>query len=80
MLLFVSLTVVLCTASVAAGQTPEVPSLRVGTSAGNIRLDGLFDEAAWTVVESISAFTMIEPSEGGVPAAATTVRSAGSAS
>jgi hypothetical protein len=59
---------------VAAGQTPEVPSLRVGTSEGNIRLDGLFDEAAWNGVESISAITMIEPSEGGVPAAATTVR------
>ena len=59
---------------VAAGQTSEVPSLRVGTSEGNIRLDGLFDEAAWTGVESISAFTMIEPSEGDVPTAATTVR------
>ncbi len=67
------LTVMLCPL-VAAGQTPEVPSLRVGTSEGNVRLDGLFDEAAWTGVESISAFTMIEPSEGDMPTAATTVR------
>ena len=73
-LFFVALTLALCPAAAGAQSPEDVPSVRVGTGAGNIRLDGLFDEAAWTATEAISNFTMIEPSEGMAPTVATSVR------
>ena len=73
-LLFVLLTVALYPIAARAQAVPDVPSVRVGTAAGNIRLDGVFDEVAWSAAEPISAFTMIEPSEDVAPTAATTVR------
>jgi len=48
--------------------------VRVGPGTGAIRLDGLFDEPGWAAAESMSALTMIEPSEGVAPTFATTVR------
>jgi len=47
--------------------------VRVGPGTGAIRLDGLFDEPGWAAAESMSALTMIEPSEGVAPTFATTV-------
>jgi len=71
---YVALTIALCPGAAGAQSLNDVPSARVGTAAGNIRLDGLLDEPAWTAAEAISAFTMIEPSEGVAPTSATTVR------
>jgi hypothetical protein len=73
-LLFVSLTVALYPIAARAQAVPDVPSARVGIAAGNIRLDGVFDEEAWNAAEAVSAFTMIEPSEDVAPTARTTVR------
>jgi hypothetical protein len=73
-LLFLALTAGLCPIAALAQSAAEVPSARVGIAAGNIRLDGVFDEEAWSSAEPISAFTMIEPSEDVAPTAATTVR------
>src|SRR5712691_2623698 len=71
--LLITFALMLCPLA-AGAQTTDVPSIHVGTTAGNIRLDGLFDEPAWIGVEPVSAFTMIEPSEGATPTAPTTVR------
>ena len=49
-------------------------SVRAGASATSIRLDGLFDEPAWTTAEPIPSLTMIEPTEGTSPTFQTTVR------
>ena len=40
------------------------PALRVGTATGNLRLDGVLDEAAWSAADSIADLTQIEPVEG----------------
>ena len=50
------------------------PSFAAGAVKGEIRIDGLLSEPAWTEASPISALTMIEPEEGGVPTAATQVR------
>jgi len=72
--LFVALTAALYPVGAGAQSLPDVPSVRAGTAGGSIRLDGLFNEAAWIATEAISAFTMIEPSEGAEPTAGTSVR------
>ena len=65
----------LCAAPVIAQTGEEGPaSVRVGAGTGAIRLDGLFDEPGWAAAESMSALTMLEPSEGVAPTFATTVR------
>ena len=52
----------------------NAPSVRAGSGAMSIRLDGLFDEPAWTAAEPIPTLTMIEPTEGTSPTFQTTVR------
>jgi len=65
----------LCAAPGIAQTAEEAsPSVRAGTGAATIRLDGLFDEPGWATAEAIPALTMIEPSEGSAPAMGTTVR------
>jgi len=49
-------------------------SVRAGSSATSIRLDGLFDEPTWMSAEPIPSLTMIEPTEGTSPTFQTTVR------
>ncbi len=73
-LLFVALTLALCPVAAGAQSSDDVPSVRAGLAGGNIRLDGVFDEAAWAAADAISNFTMIEPSEGTPPTVRTTVR------
>jgi hypothetical protein len=63
----------------AAGAQPAAPAvaaptLRVGSLAGPLRLDGRLDEAAWAAADSIANLTQIEPAEGGAPAGRTVVR------
>jgi hypothetical protein len=43
--MLIVLAVMLCPLA-ATAQSPEVPSARVGTCTGSLRLDGLFNEAA----------------------------------
>ncbi|HKC55535.1 MAG TPA: hypothetical protein VKC35_05405, partial [Vicinamibacterales bacterium] len=70
-----ALVVMLCAAPGIAQTAEEAsPSVRAGTGAATIRLDGLFDEPGWATAEAIPALTMIEPSEGSAPAMGTTVR------
>ncbi|HYS24709.1 MAG TPA: DUF5916 domain-containing protein [Vicinamibacterales bacterium] len=70
-----ALVVMLCAAPGIAQTAEEAsPSVRAGTGAATIRLDGLFDEPGWATAEAIPALTMIEPSEGSTPAMGTTVR------
>lgn len=66
----------LVSASVAsAGVQPTgVPTLRVGTLAGAVHLDGLLDEPAWAAAPAIDSLTMSEPTAGGAPSARTIVR------
>lgn len=64
----------------AAGQSPVAPdraarpALAVGTLDGDLRLDGVPDEAAWAAAPVLQRLTMTEPVEGGTPVAATLVR------
>ena len=50
------------------------PSLRVGTTSGAVRIDGVLDDAAWMQADSISNLTQIEPVEGQSPTGRTVVR------
>src|SRR5215218_7115377 len=50
------------------------PSLRIGSSAGSIRLDGELREAAWETADSIATLTQVEPTQGAAPSARTVVR------
>jgi uncharacterized protein DUF5916 len=51
------------------------PQWRVRAGAlGELRVDGVLDEAAWQTAEPIQSLTMIEPREGGVSAGRTEVR------
>ena len=68
--------------SPAAGQEPVPPAvgesarpaLRIGLAAGNLRLDGVLDEDAWTRADSIANLVQIEPVEGQAPSGRTVVR------
>ncbi len=73
-LLFAALMLALCPATGRAQSLPDAPSLRAGLGGGDIHLDGLFEEAAWTTAETIPNLTMIEPSQGDEPTGRTTVR------
>lgn len=60
--------------AVRAGDAAR-PTLRAGALAGPIVLDGRLDDAAWgQAPDSIAHLTMVEPREGGTPAARTTVK------
>jgi hypothetical protein len=50
------------------------PTLRPGTSATDLRLDGRLDEPAWMLADSIANLTQIEPVEGMAPTGRTVVR------
>jgi signal transduction histidine kinase len=60
----------------ASAQTGDdaPPAVRATSGTAAIRLDGLFDEAAWSAAEAIPTLTMIEPSEGSPASFTTTVR------
>ncbi len=58
----------------AAAQDGARPTLRVGSVAGPIALDGRLDEPSWAAADSIPLLTMIEPIEGGNLVGRTTVR------
>ena len=57
-----------------AATSAEVPRLRVGTPRSPIRLDGVLDEPAWVLVDSIADLRQVEPREGGQASARTVVR------
>lgn len=50
------------------------PTLAVGALNGELRMDGVPDEAIWSNAPILSALTMTEPTEGGVPTARTEIR------
>ncbi len=50
------------------------PRLSVGALNGDLRIDGILDETAWSAAPLLEGLTMIEPREGGVPTAHTEVR------
>ncbi|MDP2957943.1 MAG: DUF5916 domain-containing protein [Longimicrobiales bacterium] len=56
-----------------AGGAPR-PTLAAGPLDGGLRLDGILDEPLWAAAPALSGLTMIEPREGGIPIAATTIR------
>ena len=58
----------------ATGVSSSRPTLAVGVLDGTLRLDGVLDEAIWAQAPALEGLTMIEPTEGGVPSAATVVR------
>lgn len=55
-------------------ESEQRPSLRAGRLPGDLVLDGVLSEPAWTSADSIANLTTIEPEEGGVPAGQTTVQ------
>jgi hypothetical protein len=55
-------------------QETAVPSLRAGSGAETVDLDGLLNEAAWRAAAVSDALTQVEPVEGGAPTLRTTVR------
>ncbi len=58
----------------APAQNAARPMLRVATVNGDVHLDGLLDEPAWTAADSIPNLTAIEPVEGTAPQGRTVVR------
>ena len=77
---FCARVVVVLTASImalpalTAAQEPLAPSLRVGSGAETLSLDGNLNEDAWRMASVSDALTQVEPVEGGVPSVRTTVR------
>ena len=61
-------------AGLASTQQPVGPTLRVGSSHGEIKVDGRFDEPAWAEADSITNLTQVEPVRGATPSARTVVR------
>jgi Domain of unknown function (DUF5916) len=57
-----------------ASRPVDVPRLRVGTPTSPIRLDGVLDEPAWQLADSIPDLRQVEPREGGPASARTVVR------
>lgn len=59
-----------------AGQSASsrVPTLRAGTGADQVRLDGLLNEAVWGATDSIADLTEVEPVAGARPTGRTVVR------
>lgn len=67
------LAVAALTARGIAGQQSR-PTARVGVANGAVSIDGTLDEASWAGVEPLAPLTMVEPTEGLPPTAATEVR------
>jgi len=60
-----SIVLTLAAPELPAQQRPTDVSLRVGSPAGVIRLDGVLDEPVWGSAPAIEGLTMVEPVEGG---------------
>ncbi|NKB88971.1 MAG: hypothetical protein GKS06_12200 [Acidobacteria bacterium] len=58
----------------AVAQDVPRPSVRAGNAADAVQLDGLVTEEAWNSAESVTEFTMLEPTEGIAPTLGTRVR------
>ena len=50
------------------------PTLRAGTGADTVRLDGVLSEPAWNAAEATEAFRQTDPKEGAPPTFRTTLR------
>ncbi len=57
-----------------AREAAQPPALKAGFLPGNLRLDGVLDEDAWTQAEAIEDLTMLEPVQGARPTGRTRVR------
>ncbi len=51
-----------------------IPALRAGQLPGSIKLDGLLDEPAWLLADSITGLVQIVPVQGAAPSGRTVVR------
>jgi hypothetical protein len=51
---------------VAAAEDPP-PRLRAGALSGALHVDAVFDEPDWAAAPPIEGFTMVEPTQGGIP-------------
>lgn len=60
--------------TVGEGRRLDRPTVAVGSTTGNVHLDGVLDEPGWQTAELIDHLTMIEPLEGGQLQAETQVR------
>ena len=60
--------------TLAFAQAPVVPSLRVGSGAETIDVDGQLNEAAWSTAPMSDAFAQTDPGEGLPPSFRTTLR------
>src|SRR5689334_24875185 len=71
---------VLITASIiglpalTVAQEVDAPSLRAGSGAETVNLDGNLNEDAWRMAAVSDALAQVEPVEGGMPSVRTTVR------
>ena len=71
----VALVVALLVAGPSAmAQTAQRPVLRAASLNGDLHLDGVLDEPAWAIADSIPNLTAIEPIEGTAPQGRTVVR------
>src|SRR5687768_15319333 len=59
---------------VQAQDASSRPALKVGTTSGGLRIDGVLDESDWLRADSIANLTQIEPVEGQLPTGRTVVR------
>src|SRR5438094_764218 len=57
-----------------SAQEREPPTLHVGPLPENIVIDGVLNEPAWGLAESVDAFTQSDPAEGAPPSGRTVVR------
>lgn len=71
-----SLLLIVCLAvpAVDAQAQESAPTLAAGRRATALRLDGRLNEPDWETAPVSSAFTMVEPTEGGAPTFATSIR------
>jgi hypothetical protein len=61
-------------AAPAAAFAQTAPTLRAGVLSGELRIDGVLDEAAWSGAPSIRTFAQTDPQEGKPATEKTTVR------
>ena len=61
------LTVSVVAPLLALAQESGAPSLRAGSGAETVNLDGNLNEAAWRAAPISDALVQVEPLEGGVP-------------
>jgi hypothetical protein len=57
-----------------AEEPEQQPSLQVGALSGSLRLDGVLDEPDWSAAPAAAGLTMVEPRQGSVATALTTVK------